>query len=263
MLNYISAEWYKLRHTKGIFVAFGLLLLLIIVLFLPAFWYRDPTTMEPNRKITMELYAAAYLATLLLGFFLAPPFAIRAFDDQYGRGTMKNEVVFGIPRSRIYLGKLAFGALAGTVAAAVVLAFYLLLCLLMGGLGAEYDLLCLDLCVRGTLMAYPLWLASHSLAFFLQVVLRSSAGAVAIDYLILFFCSPISMIGFGEAANRSPVYYFFDRLFFVAPFRGIYGGMDVEQGILTGMGYSWLVGLGWIAVTSLVGMAIFTRKEIS
>ena len=29
MLNYISAEWYKLRHTKGIFIAFGFLLLLI------------------------------------------------------------------------------------------------------------------------------------------------------------------------------------------------------------------------------------------
>ncbi len=263
MLNYISAEWYKLRHTRGIFVALGILMFLIITLFLPAFWYRDPTTMEPNRRITMELYVAAYLAALLLGFFLAPPFAIRAFDDQYGRGTMKNEVIFGIPRGRIYLGKLTFGALAGTVAAALVLAFYLLLCLLTGGLGEEYPLRYLDLCVRGTLMAYPLWLASFSLAFFLQAVMRNSAGAVAVGYLILMFCLPISLVGFGEVANLSPVNYFFDRLFFAAPFRRIYGGMDVEQGILAGMGYSWLVGLGWVAVTTLAGLLVFSRKEIN
>ena len=42
MLNYISAEWYKLRHTKGIFIAFGFLLLLIALLFLPALGMMKP-----------------------------------------------------------------------------------------------------------------------------------------------------------------------------------------------------------------------------
>lgn len=254
MLNYISAEWYKLRHTKGIFVAFGLLLLLIITLFLPAFWYQEPTT---------EIYTAAYLAALFLGLFLAPIFAVRAFDDQYGRGTMKNEVVFGIPRSRIYLGKLAFGGIVGTGAALLVLAYYLLLCLLADGIHGETTLLCVDLCVQGTLLALPLWLASLSFSFSLQVTFKSNTGAVVLHYLILLFGSPLSMIGFGEVANRSPVYYFFDRLFFVAPFRELYGVIDVELGALSGMEYSWLVGMGWVAVTTLAGLLTFSRKEIN
>ena len=118
MLNYISAEWYKLCRTKGLFIAFGILLVLVTLLFFPSFWYQMPT---------FGVYATAYLAFLPAGFFLAPIFAVKAFDDQYGRGTLKNEVVFGVPRYRSYLGKLSIGALTGTGAALIVLAVYLLL----------------------------------------------------------------------------------------------------------------------------------------
>ena len=58
MLNYLSAEWYKLRKTKGIFVAFGVLLALIFLIFLPKFWYVEPS---------FGVYAAAYLAFLPVG----------------------------------------------------------------------------------------------------------------------------------------------------------------------------------------------------
>lgn len=250
MLNYLSAEWYKLRRTRGIFIAFGLLLGLIALLFWPAFWVQEPT---------FSVYTGAYILGLLLGFFLAPIFAIKAFDDQYGRGTMKNEVVFGIPRRRIYLGKLAFGALAGTVAALLVLGFYLLLCILAGGLEDEYALLCIDLCVQGTLFILPLWLSSLSLAFCLQAVIKSSAGAAVADYLLLFFLTPVALVG-SEEPTASHIVNFINKWFFVSPYRRFYMMGTVEQ--VSGMGYSFLVGLGWVAVTTLVGLAALSRKEI-
>lgn len=250
MLNYISAEWYKLRRTRGIFIAFGLLLCLVTLLFWPAFWYEEPT---------FYAYTAAYMVGLLLGFFLAPVFAIKAFDDQYGRGTMKNEVVFGIPRRRIYLGKLAFGALAGTAAALLVLGFYLLLCVLAGGLGDEDALLYIELCVQGTLFVLPLWLASLSLAFCLQAVIKSSAGATVADYLFLFFLTPVALVG-SEEPTASHVVNFINRWFFVSPYRRFYMIGATEQ--VSGMGHSWLVGMGWVAVTTLVGLAALSRKEI-
>ena len=43
MLNYISAEWYKLCRTKGIFLAFVFLLFMIGLIFFPTFWYAIPT----------------------------------------------------------------------------------------------------------------------------------------------------------------------------------------------------------------------------
>lgn len=253
MLNYISAEWYKLRHTKGIFIAFGVLLGLILLVYIPKFWYTEPS---------FGVYATAYIAFLPLGFFLAPIFAVKAFDGQYGKGTMKNEVVFGIPRSRIYLGKMAIAGLTGTGAALIVLNFYLLLNLVGHGAGDENILLYMELCLRGTLLTLPLWLASMSLAFCLQSAFHSSAGAVVADYLILLIGTPLSLMGY-EGEVNSLILKFFDRWFFVAPFRSVYGAMSEEILLLNGMSYSWLLGLGWIAVTSLAGMAIFTRKEIS
>lgn len=255
MLNYISAEWYKLRRTKGIFVAFGVLLVLIGLLFFPAAVAPEPT---------FPVYTGTYILGLLLGFFLAPIFAVRAFDDQYGRGTMKNEVVFGIPRQRTYLGKLAFGGMAGTLAAFLVLGVYLLLCLLTGGWQDEYALLCIDLCVQSTLLVLPLWLASLSLAFFLQAVFKSSAVAVTLDYLILLVAMPIALVG-GEEPTASPVLNFMNHWFFAAPYRSLYSIIDVELGLgnFSSMAYSWLVGLGWIAATTLLGLAVFSRKEIN
>ena len=38
MLNYISAEWYKLCRTKGIFLAFVFLLFMIGLIFYPWFF---------------------------------------------------------------------------------------------------------------------------------------------------------------------------------------------------------------------------------
>lgn len=253
MLNYISAEWYKLRHTKGIFIAFGILLALILVVFLPKFWYAVPS---------FGVYAVAYIAFLPLGFFLAPIFAAKVFDDQYGRGTMKNEVVFGISRWRSYLGKLTMAALVGTGAAFLVLAFYLLMCVLSHGAGEEDILLYVDFCVRGTLLTLPLWLASLSLAFCLQVMVKSSGGALALDYMILIIGTPIALVGTDEP-TASHILNFFNRWFFVAPFRAVYMSLDQELNAIGGLGYSWLVGLGWIVVTTLVGMAVFSRREIN
>ena len=250
MLNYLSAEWYKLRRTKGIFIAFGILLALIATVFLPTFWSLTPA---------VEVYAVAYLAFLPLGFFLAPVFAIRAFDDQYGRGTLKNEIVFGIPRSRCYLGKLAVGGLVGTAAALVVLGFYLLMCVLSGSLREEGADIYWQLCVQGTFTVLPLWLASLSVSFFLQAVVKSSAGAVALNYILLFFSLPMSCLA-PEVPAGSLVWSFFRYFFFAAPYRGIYDTPLDSQ--VMNMGWAWLLGLCWMAVTTLVGIAIFERKEI-
>lgn len=253
MFNYLSAEWYKLRRTKGIFVAFGVLLALIAMIFIPSFWYKPPT---------FQIYAAAYLAFLMLGFFLAPVFAVRAFDDQYGRGTLKNEIVFGIPRSRVYLGKLALGGLTGMAAAFIVLGFYLLLCALSGGLREEGALVYAELCLRGTLLVLPLWLASLSLAFCLQAVIKSSSGAIALNYIFLFFTTPLALIAPAQHTD-SHVWNFFSFWFFVSPFRGIYEAVGAAALSWKTMSWAWLIGLGWVAVTTLIGLGIFEKREIN
>lgn len=255
MLNYISAEWYKLRHTKGIFVAFGFLLVLITFLFFPSFALDYQESIFP-------VYAMAYLISLLLGFFLAPIFAARAFDDQYGRGTLKNEIVFGIPRSRIYFGKLAFGALTGTAAALIVLGFYLLLCALANRVWEKEILVYIELCLRGTLLVLPLWLACMSFAFCLQTVFKSSAGAIALNYILLIFTMPLALIAPSQHTD-SLLWNFFSYWHFVSPFRALYNSAGGEWLVLPELGWSLAVGVGWITVTSAIGLAAFNKREIS
>lgn len=252
MLNYLSAEWYKLRRTKGIFIAFGVLLALIATMFIPSAWYEEPT---------FGVYAIAYLVSLILGFFLAPVFAMRVFDDQYGRGTLKNEIVFGIPRRRIYLGKLLLGGAAGTASALIVLSFYLLLGLLTGGGGGQENVLaCAELCLRGTLIVLPLWLASLSLSFCLLTLIRSGAGAIALNYILLFFTVPLALMAPGTHTD-SHLWNFFSYWHFVSPFRGIYEPVNGEP-VLPTLGWSLAVGVGWIVVTTAVGLAAFNQREI-
>ena len=63
-----------------------------------------------------------------------------------------------------------------------------------------------------------------------------------------------------EESTASLILNFINRWFFVSPYRRLY--MLGTVGRISGMGYSWLVGLGWVAVTTLVGLAALSRKEI-
>ncbi len=95
MLNYLSAELYKLRRKKSLYIGIAALLVLESLLFTPSLWIDE----MPLAEILMGFFTTA----LPCGLFLAPVFAVLAFDNQHGYATLKNEVVFGIPRSRVYL----------------------------------------------------------------------------------------------------------------------------------------------------------------
>ena len=251
MFNYVAAEWYKFRRRKGVFLALGLLMALETVVFLPEFFY--------GVGIEWESYAGILEINLVLGFFLAPIFAVRAFDDQYSRGTLKNEVVFGIPRRRAYLGKLLTAALVGTASAAIVVGWYLLLAVICRGIDPLY----LSECVGMTLCAYPMWLATLSFSFLLLTAIRSMGGAIIATYHLLFVGMAIAAIDFRGEINL-PIIYFINHYFFCAPFREMIA--KVPGGGLEGLGavalYSYGVSLAWIAATTAAGIALFRRREI-
>lgn len=257
MLNYISAELYKLRHKKSLWVGMLLLLALESWLFLPAFWVEDVPV--------EEAMLAFLMAVLPFGLFLAPAFAAVVFDDQHGRSTLKNEVVFGIPRSRIYLGKLAAGMLVGTLCAAMAVGFYLAGCLLVGMIPSEPVLvgtvavepLLWKLLLTDLVSAWLTWLAALSFAILIQFLFRSSAGALTITYLVSFIGVPLGMVGTGDEAAlwlRAAV-----DLFYSAPYQTFYFGTERPGGAL---GYAALIFLIWVGGATAVGLVAFRRREI-
>ena len=118
MLNYISAELYKVRRRKSTWALLALLLgleSLYILLFAHGECY--------------ELLNA-FVTTLTLGLPMAMLLSALVCSDMGRSGTLKNELSAGLPRSRIYLGKL----LSALIVALIALSLVVGLCLAAGGL---------------------------------------------------------------------------------------------------------------------------------
>lgn len=255
MLNYIGAECYKLCHKKAFFVGMTLLLSGESLVFLSMF-------NENNQRLE---WSCLFLVMMLpVGLLLAPIFAALTFDDQYRYGTMKNEVIFGIPRSRIYLGKLSAAIMVGTAAGAVAVGWYLLLSqIICKSEAGEADGL-LQFALQTSINAFPLWIAALSFTFLLLMLLHNASGAIAVSYLICIAGTPVALMGCDSDAPLA--LRLFDTLFYAAPFRVLYAnGADTAFHISTGGSselYCWALGLGWAVVTTVIGMAAFRKREI-
>ncbi len=255
MLNYVSAELYKFTRKKGVFVGVALLILLESLVFLPG------VMIDKEIENEAMVYLVFLSTAAMSGLFLAPIFAVRAFDDQYGSGTMKNEIVYGIPRSRIYLGKLLTGTVMGTLCALVVVAWFLLLtALTTRAYPATPEqwgsaLACVGLC-------WLSWLSVLSLTFFLLTVMKSSTGAVVLVYLLTFIGLPTSLIG-GAEASAPHWFAVLCRLFYTYPYGGSvwFNGVEYNSPDVTAP-YALFVCALWVGGTTALGLALFHRREI-
>lgn len=260
MLNYISAELYKLRHKKSIFITVGLILVLESTLLLPGYW-------KALRGDQVGILLGFMVLMMPIGLLLAPVFAAVTFDDQHGHSTLKNEVVFGIPRGRIYLGKLCAAMLAGTLAAAAVVGWYLVLTwFLAKDLFSDVPgevWTCVWSVLAGSWLS---WLAAVAFTFFLLFTLKSAGGAMAVVYLLTCFGFPLCMIGY-EDPGHFDIFYWFSKFFYIAPYRNIILAPDiVAEGLpwplLRVLGETAALCLGWVAGSSALGLALFRRREV-
>ena len=153
MRNYLAAECFKMFRRKYFYVTMAIFLALEGILLwgiggpIPGAIRRSPFTLT------------SMIVALLLSFgHVLPPLETgdMVFSDQYKHTTLKNEVSYGIPRVRIYLGKLLVSLLVAFVACAVLVGFYLAGCWLLFPHSGEdgQALAIVGYCLAGAL---PLW----------------------------------------------------------------------------------------------------------
>lgn len=250
MLNYLKAELYKLLHQRAFCVSLSLLLalegLLVVLLRALGAW-------NFNQSVSL-LYGG-----LPAGFFLIYPLGTLAFSEQYKYNTLKNELSFGIPRARVYLGKLLASAIICIFACALVIAFFLgaswVLFPVAPGGGLPTDLGTLAHCL---LIALPPWLGALSLLHMLQFTTKNTVlfTVLYIAYFMVFepfvglFANSLTVAAWQNA------FYILHRLQLSTPLNNLTG--DLTPVLM----WAWLVGMGWVVVTCAIGLTVFSKKDI-
>jgi ABC-2 type transport system permease protein len=252
MLNYVRAELYKASRRRVLYVMVGLLLAgeCLFCLGWVFGW--------PDGKF--EDMVALLTSTMILGMYLVIPLTWLTAPDTRRGDTLKNEVSYGLSRPMIYMGKMCAALTVCLLTCGIVFAFYLgsnwVLCT-HGDPAAEREMLA----VLGyvVLCALPLWLGMLGVCMLAFTVLRSAVTAVVVLFLGLNLgpllpplFRAVQLPAFQQLGRMG------ERISLVGPFWGVLtDAMDWAF-----LGRCWLLGLGWLAVSTAVGLLFFQRQEL-
>ena len=253
MADYLSAELYKVVHRKYTWIALGLFLGCVVLL--TALWWATN-----SHGGFVPLSGALYTLVMLLSVGLYAPLITTdlVFSEQYKIGTLKNEISYGIPRSRIYLGKLVTAAGIGLLLAFLTLLVYAVLCrvLLPGAVG---DWVQIQTFLFRLLGALPLWMGALSLTV---AAMFNLAHTIPMMVVVLGCLGGLSSVlrmvmrtGVDWLARGAEMLY---HLLLTAP-------MDVMEVPLWSpawLGWTWGVGLLWTLGAAAAGLVLFARRDI-
>lgn len=258
MLNYANAEFYKVFHRKYPYVTF-LTFCALAALLCSGFIFVN----SGGAHTEFSYGAQSVLMVLSVGLYAALLICDMVFSDQYKFNTLKNEVSFGIPRSRIYLGKLAVEAVIGVVMSVLVIGFYVGMCYVtLYASPLEETVRTMQIIGYCVLAAIPQWLAALALTnmFFFLVKGNTLASFLTVGVLaVVPTVLELSILLFG--------YQFPQVAEFMTVIRNHMPTLIIEQAMsVVGdwgfIGKSFLVGGVWVAVTSAIGLTAFRKREI-
>lgn len=264
MLNYVRAEIYKLLHRPYTYITLGLMLLLEGLLVAGYAFHNahsSSTCFGPAILFIAEMGTIGFCMCLLTGDIV--------FAAQYKNSTLKNEVSFGLSRTRIYLGKLIAQTLLAIVYLAVMMAFFIGLCALVlpidpalaPGEPLYYTPAADALVIVGWFLAagLPLWIGGQA-AVCMCLFLTNGEMASSFLYVGIMFVleTVIGLVGLfmggrvGDALQTLAMY--FPRTLLERA-QSVVGNMEY-------LGQAWLVGAFWVVVCTAIGLYGFHKKEI-
>ena len=261
MADYLRAECTKAFRRKYLYIALLVCLagesLLLLGSWLTYSWGNTNISFHSTAVMVAAILSFGLYATLITGDIV--------FSDQYKHNTLKNEVSYGLPWGRIYLGKLCSALLAGTVLFLLTAAVFFAVGFPLSEhrqIQPDRLLLAWAGLLTGTLSAFPRYIGAVGLAHLLCFSLRSSGlGAVVYYGYLTFgelFLSAAQIHGLGplglliNSVAEAVRPYLLTSGFFT------YGTEAVPPGVLE----SWITGLLWLLLTSAVGLVLFRRREI-
>ena len=258
MLNYIRAETYKVLRRPYTYIALAVMLVLEGI-FAAGFAFHNShsfaTPFGGAIVSIVELGAIGFSMCLLTGDMV--------FAAQYKNSTLKNEVSFGLSRTRIYLGKLIVQTLLSLAYLAIMMAFFIGLCAIClpiegpAGFFSAGD----ALIIVGYFLAagIPLWIGGQAAMcmclFLTNGEMTSSFLYVGIVFILDTFLSVTGLLVQGWLGNLLVK----TSEYFPRPM------LDTAKAVVGDpvyLGQAWLVGAFWVTVCTAIGLYGFHRKEI-
>ena len=258
MLNYIRAETYKLLRRPYTYITLAVMLALEALYASMFTFHNSHSSATPfgGAIVTIiEMGAIGFCTCLLTGDIV--------FAGQYKNSTLKNEVSFGLSRTRIYLGKLLAQTLLSITYLIIMMAFFLGLaavCLPMEGPAAFYSP-GEALAIVGYFLAagLPLWIGGQAVMCMCLFLINGDMASSFLYVGIIFMLGSTLELaglfiggGFGELLLKIVQYFPVPML----------NGAKAVVGDMGYLGRAWLVGAFWVAVSTAAGLYGFSRKEI-
>ncbi len=122
MLNYIKSEFYRIKHTKSVFICAGVLCALVVLFnLLLAFLNKvDPTFQYGTFRFSLNMFTGAPMTYMYVAGFV--PFLL--FLEDKRSGALFHTISCGISRRNIILGKGIVSFVTACVMMVVVLVCY-------------------------------------------------------------------------------------------------------------------------------------------
>ncbi len=251
MGNYLNAEFYKAIHRKTYtlcllaFVLGGEALLLFLL-----------KTAGFSNATTYDDVLSVLPLSLTVGAYLVPGICDIVFSDQYKQNTLKNEMAYGIPRTRVYFGKLLASVVTAVIFCAVIVGFFLGVGALAFPMG-DAGLVTAQLVKVGKSLAValPVWLGALSFVIMLLFVMKGSVSAVVLYIFTLSLGDILDLMQI-FLPKIGHICAFVQRCLINTPMDTVMNGsFDIP--------YAWAVGMAWFIVSAVIGAICFQKREIS
>ena len=258
MLNYIRAETYKVLRRPYPYITLAVMLVLEGIFAAGFAFHNSHSFATPFGGAIISIVEMG-----IIGFCMCLLTGDMVFAGQYKNSTLKNEVSFGLSRTRIYLGKLIVQTLLSLAYLAIMMAFFIGLCavcLPMEGPAGFYSSGDALIIVGYFLAAgIPLWIGGQAAMcmclFLVNGEMASSFLYVGIVFVLDTVIELAGLLiegGFGNLLLKIQQH-------FPAP---LLDGAKEVVGDPVYLGQAWLVGAFWVIVCTAIGLYGFHKKEI-
>lgn len=258
MIASLKAEWYKLTHRAYPFIflllSMGCAVIIVLVtkILLPMMEHFN-MGYDAGQVLDMGFYASSSIVWYLL--IITEDIA---FTSEYKYRTMKNVITRGENRTKLYLSRLIMACTVLTIGVVLVTVTYMISVKIFYGADPTLTLDGYVSLTKQVLCGLFLWMGSqsliHMMAFLIQNEMLWGCG-----YLAIFSFLPngvwILKSVFGENAALD---LFSDALLTTQMTNLVNDGVQDAGTMLN----CFLMGAAYMAVTTVVGILFFRRKEV-